>query len=461
MGPQLADPAAVVAALAEPPEASGPPTGAPEASPAAWYGLGVLILVALFATVDGQIFGLVAEPLRKALGMSDTQLGLLQGVGGVLVLSLAAFPIGWLADRFDRRMVLAAGVLLWGLACLARGFAHSFDQLLAATIALSVGSAGLVPCIYGIIPTLFLGRKRLLANAIFVVVLYMGAAAGLALCGALLFGLEAARAQLPDWLRALDTWRIAFFVLGAPAPLVAIALLTIRLRRRDQAEAAPAHAAVAPSTGLIDYIRNNRASVAAICVGSGMIAFGATVRGWAPIIAARVFAAAPGEIGAKLGLGNAIGLCCGIAFTTFITRRYAARLGARFPLRVLWIGGLASASVSLVALTAKTSLEFFVLMGLQTAVETAGTMVSPGLLQDLAPTHLRSRMIAICVVVATAISAGGPPLVGAISDALKPDSHGLLLAAVAVGVVGTVSACLIFLLAERPYKRTVDALASA
>jgi len=249
-------------------------------------------------------------------------------------------------------------------------------------------------------------------------------------------------------------------VLGAPAPLVAIALLTIRLRRGVAAEPAQAGSSP-PASGLVAYMRRNRASVAAICVGSGMSAFGATVRGWAPIIAARVFAAQPGEIGAQLGVGNAIGLACGIAVTTWITRRYVARLGARFPLRVLWIGGLASASVSLAVLTARSSLQFFVLMGLQTGVETAGTMVSPGLLQDLAPTHLRSRLIAICVVVATAISAGGPPLVGALSDALKPDPRGLLLAAVAVGVFGTVAACLIFLAAERPYKRTVDALAEA
>ena len=180
--------------LKPPPAAASAVAAGPAGAPiGAWYGLAVLIGVALFATVDGQIFGLVAEKVRLALGMSDTKLGLLQGVGGVFVLSVAAFPIGWLADRWDRRYVLAGGVLVWSAACLARGFAHDFGQLMVATIALSIGSAGVVPCIYGLIPNLFRGQTRILANSIFVVVLYLTAAGGLALCGGLL--LEIGRAS--------------------------------------------------------------------------------------------------------------------------------------------------------------------------------------------------------------------------------------------------------------------------
>jgi MFS family permease len=446
--------------------ASAAAEGRPGASIGAWYGLAILIGVALFATVDGQIFGLVAERVRLALGMSDTKLGLLQGVGGVFVLSLAAFPIGWLADRWDRRYVLAAGVLVWSAACLARGFAHNFTQLMVATIALSVGSAGVVPCIYGLIPSLFRGQTRILANSIFVVVLYLTAAGGLALCGGLLLGLDAVRPQLPLMLRHVESWRIAFWVLAAPGPLVALLLTTIRLRREEPTPvaaphgASPAEAAQAPPRmGLIAYLRQNPRTFAGVCLGSGVIAVGAAVRGWAPIIAARIFGASPGMIGESLGLASAIGLGTGFVATVFITRRYGPRLGPKFPLRVLWVGGLVSASLSLTMLFAANATQLFVLLGMQTAIETAGTIVSPGLLQDLGPAHLRSSLISLCVVVATAISATSPVLVGAISDALKASPHGLLIAAVTVGVVGTGLASLIFAFTETPYKRTVEALA--
>ena len=440
------------------------PAGAPIG---AWYGLAVLIGVALFATVDGQIFGLVAEKVRLALGMSDTKLGLLQGVGGVFVLSVAAFPIGWLADRWDRRYVLAGGVLVWSAACLGRGFAHDFGQLMAATITLSIGSAGVVPCIYGLIPSLFRGQTRILANSIFVVVLYLTAAGGLALCGGLLLGLDAVRPQLPLMLRHVDSWRIAFWVLAAPGPIVALLLTTIRLRREAPAPANPSNlgpsdaeaAQAPPRMGLIDYLRQNPRTFAGVCLGSGVIAVGAAVRGWAPIIAARIFGASPGMIGESLGLASAIGLGVGFVGTIFITRRFASRLGPKFPLRVLWIGGLASACLSLSMLFAANATQLFILLGMQTAIETAGTVVSPGLLQDLGPAHLRSSLISLCVVVATAINASSPVLVGVISDALKASPHGLLIAAVTVGVVGTGLASLIFAITETPYKRTVDALA--
>src|SRR6185436_10102761 len=101
----------------------------------------------------------------------------------------------------------------------------------------------------------------------------------------------------------------------------------------------------------------------------------------------------------------------------------------------------------------------FILVGVQATIETAGSIVSPTLLQDLAPGHLRSRLISVCVVIAMGITTLMPILVGAISDALAPAPNALLIAAVAVGVVGTLLASLLFAITEKPYQRTADAAA--
>jgi len=443
------------------------PTGGaivwPVSPPTAWYGLGVLTLVALFATVDRAIFGLVAEPIRIALNISDTQLGLLQGVGGILAMSLAAFPIGWLADRLGRRWVLAAGVLVWSAACLARGFATNFDQLFAATLLLSVGEAGVVPCIYGMIPGLFPREKRILANSVYVVGLYVAAAAGLAACGALVSWLALAQHQLPFGLHKVDTWRVAFAILAMPGPLVALLLVTMRIAKNGAKRAADDAASTeAPSAisqmSFLPYLRANWMTVGCVAVGSGVIAMGAALRLWAPVIAARVFHATPVEIGTGLGATGVIGWVAGLGLTALITRRFAKKLGARFPMRVLWVGGMASATLSLAMLFSGNATVFFILLGLQATIETAGSIVSPTLLQDLGPAHLRSRLISLCVVVAMAINSISPVLVGLISDSLKSSANGLLIAAVVVGVLGTALACLIFAVAERPFQRTVDAL---
>ena len=61
-GPFYLDPRLVRTEIAE---------GRPGASIGAWYGLAVLIGVALFATVDGQIFGLVAERVPRTIVVGD------------------------------------------------------------------------------------------------------------------------------------------------------------------------------------------------------------------------------------------------------------------------------------------------------------------------------------------------------------------------------------------------------
>ena len=57
-------------------------TSAPtRASLASWLSLAVLLISTLYTYADRQIFALQAEPLRKALELSDLQFGLLQGPG--------------------------------------------------------------------------------------------------------------------------------------------------------------------------------------------------------------------------------------------------------------------------------------------------------------------------------------------------------------------------------------------
>ncbi len=88
---------------------------ASRASALAWYGLFVLLLTTLFAFVVRQMLALIAPSLQASLGVSDLQIGLLQGLGMAIFASVASYPMGWLADRFGRRLILAIGVACWSL----------------------------------------------------------------------------------------------------------------------------------------------------------------------------------------------------------------------------------------------------------------------------------------------------------------------------------------------------------
>ena len=47
----------------------------------AWYVVGVLTFVYIFSFIDRQILNLLVGPIRRDLGISDTQMSLLMGFG--------------------------------------------------------------------------------------------------------------------------------------------------------------------------------------------------------------------------------------------------------------------------------------------------------------------------------------------------------------------------------------------
>lgn len=74
--------------------------------PGGWYTLGALLVVTLFAFIDRQLLTLAAAPMAQSLNLSDTQLGMVQGLAMAIFTVVAVYPLAWAADRFDRRYVL-------------------------------------------------------------------------------------------------------------------------------------------------------------------------------------------------------------------------------------------------------------------------------------------------------------------------------------------------------------------
>src|SRR5438270_262877 len=87
----------------------------------AWLALVVMVATMLYAIVDRQVFGLVAAEMSSSLRLSNTQLGLIQGLGFAALTLIGAYPIAWFADRYDRRWVLAACILCWAVGTAACG----------------------------------------------------------------------------------------------------------------------------------------------------------------------------------------------------------------------------------------------------------------------------------------------------------------------------------------------------
>src|SRR4051812_37355295 len=100
--------------VAEP--ASAVPATSPYPRPStAAYALFVLMLCYTLSYIDRQIIAFLIDPLKQELSISDTQIGLLQGIAFALFYTFFGLPMGWLADRYSRRNIVAAGVFIWSL----------------------------------------------------------------------------------------------------------------------------------------------------------------------------------------------------------------------------------------------------------------------------------------------------------------------------------------------------------
>ncbi len=71
-----------------------------------------LLLVAAYATafVDRQILTLLVEPVKRDLGITDTQFSLLSGLAFTLFYTVMGIPFAWLADRGSRRNLIVVSM---------------------------------------------------------------------------------------------------------------------------------------------------------------------------------------------------------------------------------------------------------------------------------------------------------------------------------------------------------------
>src|SRR5688500_17504328 len=101
----------------------------------------ILLVVYTVAYLDRQIVSLLVEPLKADLAISDVELSFLQGFAFVLFYTVCGLPIGWLVDRYSRKLIVILGLVTWSGASAAAAFADSYGELLAARFLVGAGEA--------------------------------------------------------------------------------------------------------------------------------------------------------------------------------------------------------------------------------------------------------------------------------------------------------------------------------
>jgi len=183
-----------------------------------YYVLAALLVVYTLNFLDRQFLTVLAEPVKKSLHLSDTEMGMLTGVVFALFYTVIGIPVGMLADRTNRKNIITVAMTVWSLFTAACGFATGFISLAVPRMGVGVGEAGGAPPSYSIVSDYFPPRQRGTALAIFSLGVPFGT----------MFG-----AMSGGYIAAQFGWQTAFKALGVIGLIIApIFFLTVREPKR-------------------------------------------------------------------------------------------------------------------------------------------------------------------------------------------------------------------------------------
>lgn len=419
----------------------------------AWYALIVLLLLYFMYFVDRNILTLLVAPVRKDLGINDSQIGVLNGYSFSVLNGLFAIPFGWYADRHSRKHVLVFGIAFWGCSTIASGFTTTFTQLMLTRMGLGLGEAALAPVAFSLISDYFRKDKRGTAVGVYGIGGFGGIGLSYLIGGAVLATFRGVDTVDLPLIGATTLWHAAFIAVGVITLLLALVTCTIREPPRiDSAQRATGSAG---EVGFFQHIRTHW--LAFWLVIGGYVCLGILAIGWfawLPSYFIRVFHMPPVQAGIQVGWTTTIAGVTGAVVGGIIADRLMKR-GARggkvlnlFIMFCCWIvcalGILFSTSITM-------SLVWTFIF---TFADGIGFMQYGNVMQEMFPVHLRARSVAAWGVCSSMLSYGvGPLMFGLSTDFVFHGDDGLRFALgfVSLPVVAIGLACAWF--ARKPYDR--------
>lgn len=368
---------------------------------------GTLAFVYMFNFLDRQLLSVLAEPVKRDLHLSDTQLGLLTGFMFALFYTVFGIPVAMIADRRNRVKLVAIASALWSLFSIASGLATGFTTLAAARIGVGIGEAGGSPPSYSILSDYFPAERRGNAMALYSLGVPVGSLLGIA-GGA--------------WIAAHYGWRSAFLVIGSiglTLPLLVLAVVRepVRGRLDDSASAERDNHAI--GAALAFFVRSPVLMLNALAAGlTAFVGYG--ILNWAPAYLLRVQGMTLSELAGNYSLVAGIMMLIGTWGGGLLVDRLAVRTPTAYALVPA-----ASAVLLLPFLFGFTGVVGWPMSLALLAPPLALLMIylAPALatVQNRSPAHHRATASALLLLLLNLVGLGcGPLFVGMVSDHLAP-----------------------------------------
>ncbi len=385
------------------------------------YALAILTLINLFNYIDRWVLSAVVEPIKAALGLSDTQLGFI-GTGFIVVYALTSPIFGSLGDRRRRPPLIALGVAIWSLATGLAGFARGFWTLFVSRSTVGVGEAAYGTIAPAILSDFFPIERRGRVFAVFFSAIPIGSAAGYVLGGLVdqHFG-----------------WRAAFWIAGFPGLLLAILVLMVKDPPRGQQDAhAPRASGASARDAYRDLLRNRPYVLAVLGYAAYTFALGG-LGFWMPAFLERSRGMSRSDATVTFGVMVMVTGFVG----TFLGGWFGDRLLTKTKQSYLWVSGVATllaAPTALLGLVHRDKVVYIAALSVaQVLIFMCTGPINSAIVNVVSPLE-RATAVGLSVFAMHVFGdIPSPALIGAISDATSLD-RGILIVTVAIAAAGII-----------------------
>jgi MFS family permease len=425
-----------------------------------WYATIMLTIAYTLSFIDRQILNLLAEPIRIDLGLSDTQISMLQGVAFVGTYILFSLPVGRLVDTRNRIWLLVGGVAFWSLATTACGLAKSYTQLFIGRMGVGLGEATLTPVAWSLIADYFSPKNRPLPISVFLIGPYLGAGIALIAGGQIMGSLSEVGSIALPIIGNIQPWQFTFMAVGIPGLLFALFLQTISEPARqgvtNKNETAMSMKAV------FAFIWEKKQLYFAFLIGVPFIIivlYG--LQAWVPTYLLRTHGMSLADTGTQYGIvaliSGSSGVLAGPFVGAFLQRKgytdYHLRVAILAAVMTIVFAGLIS-----IATTPAIALLFIGLAGFAVTLPLA--LIAAGL-QDVTPPQMRGVLAGCYVMMTNVIGMGlGPMTVALCTDYIFSDpnmvGHSLSL----VALLSSIIAIFCLAMGLKPFRQEIAAQSS-
>ena len=390
-----------------------------------WYVVIVMCLVYAVNIADRYVVSTVLEPIRLDLKLTDFGAGFLTGVPlGLFYVSLG-IPMSWLADRKNRRNILAASLIVWSGFTALCGLSRSYWQFLASRVGVGIGETGGTPPANSIIADYFPADRRPMALGVFALGAPIGAWLGADMAGAVAHAYG---------------WRAAFLALGIPGVVMGTLIyLTIREPKRGRLDAV-ADSGAPPLLESLRFLWRQKAAFH-VTMGAGVCAlWGWGLIWFTPTFLMRTYGLDVGEAGAVTGHIHLVGGIVATAGTAWIL----SRPSMADPRRVVWLLAAGVGLATIPSFIAYWTSSLWIAKSMfWIFIPAIYFYIGPcmGLTQNLAPPRMRAMFTAWSLVTGNVFNLIiAPQGVGLLSDwfagSQGADAHSLRLALLVLAPTG-------------------------